>query len=166
MLSRVFLVKSDKVTITVWKLDLYRILHVFNVRPVAPVWSRLTVRFQTELAVDTNTVVSKICHDTMKTDTCAVKPGVGTDTYAVKTDTHAVKTDSNAAKTDSNAVKTDSDAVQIDTNAMRINTAKTDAAVPGTRHTVVRRQKGADSKKRQVSVICTLLIAEPTLTTP
>ena len=128
-------------TITAWKLDLFRILHVFNVRSVASAWSRLTVRFQTELAINTNVAVSKVRYDIMKTDTDAVKP----DTNAIKTDTNAVKTD---------------------TNATKIGTAKPDTTVPRTRRTVVRRQKGTDSKKRSVSVTCSLFITEPTLTTP
>ena len=42
LLSRLAHAKSDKETITAWKLDLNRILHVFNVRSVITVWLSLT----------------------------------------------------------------------------------------------------------------------------
>ena len=153
LFSRVFLVKSDKVTITAWKLDLYRILHIFNVRSVAPAWSRLTLRFQTELAMDTNVVVSKICHDTVNTDADAMRP----DTNPMRPDTNPMRPDTNPTKPDTNAVKTGS-------SAKRIDTAKTNTAALRTRRTTVRRQKLTDSKKRPVRVTRTLFIAEPTLT--
>ena len=37
LLSRLANAKNDKETITTWKLDLNRILHVFNVRPAISV---------------------------------------------------------------------------------------------------------------------------------
>lgn len=144
MLSRVFLLKSDKVTITAWKLDLYRILHIFNVRSVAFAWSRLTVRFQTELVTNTNVVVSKICHDIMKSDT-----------YTTKSDIYAIEPyPINAMKSDTNATKS------------YPNIIRSDTAVLGTRRTVARSRRGTVNKKRQVSVTCTLSITEQTLTTP
>ena len=44
-LSRVFHAKSDKDAVGAWKLDLSRILHVFNVRSITNVWSPLNDRF-------------------------------------------------------------------------------------------------------------------------
>ena len=50
---------NDKETIAAWNLDLTRILHVFNVRFVAFVCAPpLTGHFQTELAINTNVIVS------------------------------------------------------------------------------------------------------------
>ena len=37
--SRVFHSESDKDTIAAWKIDLYGILHLFNVRSITSVWS-------------------------------------------------------------------------------------------------------------------------------
>ena len=44
-LSRVVHAKSDKDAVGAWKLDLNRILHVFNVRSITSVWSPLNDRF-------------------------------------------------------------------------------------------------------------------------
>jgi len=60
--SRLFHAKSDKDAIAAWKLDLNRILHVFNVRTVAYVQLLLTVHSQTELAINTHVIVSDVHH--------------------------------------------------------------------------------------------------------
>jgi len=64
LLSRLVNARSDKETISTWKLDLNRILHVFNVRSVISVRPLLTVDLQTELAINTHVIVSDI-HRTM-----------------------------------------------------------------------------------------------------
>ena len=64
--SRLFRAKSDKETIAGWKSDLSKILLVFNVRPVIVVWLLLTVRSQTELALNTHTIVSGMNHNVTK----------------------------------------------------------------------------------------------------
>jgi len=64
--SRLFHAKSDKETIAAWRVELNRILHVFNVRSIALTWSSLTVHFQTELVVNIHVVVSDIRHDVSK----------------------------------------------------------------------------------------------------
>jgi len=157
LLSRVFLVKSDKVTVTAWKLNLYRILHIFNVRSATFAWSKLTIRFQTELVTNTNVVAPRISHDIMKFDTDPMK----SDTYATKSDAYAMRPDTYATKSDTYAVKSNTNIMKSDTNAMKVNTA-----VPGTYRTVLRSQRGTVSKKRPVSVACILFITEPTLTIP
>ena len=60
--SRVFHAKNDKETIATWRLDLNRILHVFNVRLVtlARTTLKLTVCFQTELAISTSMAMSEL----------------------------------------------------------------------------------------------------------
>ena len=58
--SRLIHARNDKETVAAWKLDLNRILHVFNVCSVTFARSSLTVRFQTELAINTNVVVSDV----------------------------------------------------------------------------------------------------------
>ena len=73
--SRLIHARNDKETVAAWKLDLNRILHVFNVCSVTFARSSLTVRFQTELAINTNVVVSD------------VRKGVY-DTQAIVTDIH------------------------------------------------------------------------------
>jgi hypothetical protein len=65
-LSRLAHAKNDKETIAAWKLDLNRILHVFNVCPVLSAWLSLTINFQTELAVNTHVAVSDIRNDVSK----------------------------------------------------------------------------------------------------
>ena len=58
--SRALQAKSDKDTIAAWKSDLNRILHVFTVRLITCVRSSLIVRFQAQVAVNTNVIVSEI----------------------------------------------------------------------------------------------------------
>jgi len=60
LLSRLANAKNDKETITTWKLDLNRILHVFNVRSVNSARPLLIVHLQTELAINTHVIVSDI----------------------------------------------------------------------------------------------------------
>ena len=62
-ISRLVYAKVDKETIAGWKLDLNRILHVFNVCSVVFTWLSLTVPFQTELAINTHVAVSDVHHD-------------------------------------------------------------------------------------------------------
>jgi hypothetical protein len=77
--SRFLQAKNDKEKIAGWRLELNRILDVFNVRSVISAWSSLTINFQTGLAVnthvtvtDTHTVVSDIRDDMSK-----IREGIG-----------------------------------------------------------------------------------------
>ena len=58
--------KNDKETIAVWKSDLSKTLLVFNVRPIVVVWPLFTVHSQTELALNTHTIVSGVDHNVSK----------------------------------------------------------------------------------------------------
>ena len=82
--SRLFHAKSDKETIATWRLELNRILHVFNVRSIASVWPLLTVCFQTELAMNTHIVVSGIHHNVVNTHT------IISDVHHDVVNTHAI----------------------------------------------------------------------------
>ena len=71
MISRHFHAKNDKEKIAAWRLDLNRILHIFNVRSIGSVWRLLTLNSQTELTInihatvtDNNVMISDI-HRTM-----------------------------------------------------------------------------------------------------
>ena len=61
--------RNDREKIAAWSSDLIRVLHVFNVRYTASVWPLLTLRFQTELAVNTRAAVSEIHDDVVNTNT-------------------------------------------------------------------------------------------------
>ena len=66
--SRLFHSKDDKKAIAAWGLDLNRILHVFNVSSITFLrQSLVTVRFQTELALNTHVVVSDVRRDVANT---------------------------------------------------------------------------------------------------
>ena len=69
LVSRLTHAQNDKETIATWKLDLNRILHIFNVCPVIAVWPFLTTHPQTELAINTNTIVSDVHHGIVNTHT-------------------------------------------------------------------------------------------------
>jgi hypothetical protein len=64
--SRLLRAKNDRETIAGWKSELNRILHVFNVRSAIFTWSSPTVPFQTELAMNTHTIVSDIRRNILK----------------------------------------------------------------------------------------------------
>ena len=66
-LSRLFHSKDDREKIAAWRLDLNRILHVFNVRPVTASPTFLTAFLQTELAINANATVCDIRHDVANT---------------------------------------------------------------------------------------------------
>jgi tetratricopeptide (TPR) repeat protein len=67
--SRLLHAKNDKELIAAWKLDLNRILHVFNVRYVVIVLLLLTVHVQTELAISTHGIVTDVHHSVVNTNT-------------------------------------------------------------------------------------------------
>ena len=64
--SRLLQAKNDKDVIAAWRVDLDRILRVFNVCSVVVVRLSLTVHVQTELAINTHTMVSEIHHNILK----------------------------------------------------------------------------------------------------
>jgi len=84
LFSRVANAKNDKETIAAWKLDLIRILQVFNVRSANSVRLPLIASFQTELALNTHTIVSDIRQDMLKgSDDTGVKGEAVSDTRAL-----------------------------------------------------------------------------------
>ena len=89
--SRIFHAKNDKETIAIWRLDLNRILHIFNVRFVTPARTPLTACFQTELVINTNVAVSDVHRDVLNTQTIVsgVRHDV-TNTHTVVSDTHVI----------------------------------------------------------------------------
>jgi hypothetical protein len=95
LFSRVAHAKSDKDTLASWRSDLNRILHVFNVRSASSVRQSLTTPpFKTELAINTNLVVS---------DTHVAV----SDTHATVSNTHVVVSDTHAVVSDTHAMISD-----------------------------------------------------------
>jgi len=66
LLSRLAHAKNDKETIAAWKLDLVRILQVFNVRSAGSVRRPLITSLQTELTLSAHTMVSDIHQNMLK----------------------------------------------------------------------------------------------------
>ena len=83
-ISRAFHAKKDSQTIASWRMDLNRILLVFNVRSVIFVWPAPTVRPQTELGLNTYGTISDVHDGVTKTHTIVsvVQRDVA-DTHAV-----------------------------------------------------------------------------------
>ena len=71
VISRHFHRKDDNEAIATWKLDLDRILHLFDVRSVTSLRSLLTFRFQTELEINTDVTDPDVRHDAANTHTTA-----------------------------------------------------------------------------------------------
>ena len=63
LFSRLVRAKNDKETIAARKLDLNRILHVFNVRSVDFTWLQPMDSFRTELVINIRVAVSGMRHD-------------------------------------------------------------------------------------------------------
>jgi len=66
LLSRLANANNDKEIIAAWRFDLIRILQVFNVCSAGSVRLPLMASFQTELALNTHTIVSDIRQDMLK----------------------------------------------------------------------------------------------------
>ena len=64
--SRLLHAKNDKDAIAAWKLDLDRILRVFNACYVFAMRLLLTVHMQTELAINNHTMISEIHRNLLK----------------------------------------------------------------------------------------------------
>ena len=82
VVSRLFNAKDDKEAIAAWRLDLNRILHVFNVRSITSSPPLLTIRFQTELAINTHVAVSDIGTEVANTH------NIVSDTHTIVSDMH------------------------------------------------------------------------------
>ena len=65
--SRLLHAKYDKGMISTWKLDLTRILRVFNVRSIVSIRLLLIVHMQIELATNTHEIISDVHHDIVNT---------------------------------------------------------------------------------------------------
>ena len=80
VVSRYLHARNDKEKIAAWKLDLNRLLQVFNVSPTVSLWLLLTLHPQTELAInthvivsDTQAAVSDVHHEVVNTHTTVSK---------------------------------------------------------------------------------------------
>jgi hypothetical protein len=99
--SRLLHAKKDKETIASWKLDLNKILLIFNVSSFIYVWLSLTVHLQTELTINTNVTAA-----TTHTIVCGIRSDVATahtifpdvrngvvSTHAIVSDIHRTVTE-------------------------------------------------------------------------
>jgi hypothetical protein len=93
---RFILAKGDKEKIAAWKQDLVRVLHIFNVCSIGffGAFASSAVPIQTELAIDTNIVV---------TDTHVVV----SDTRTVVADTHTMVADAHTTLADTRTMVAD-----------------------------------------------------------
>ena len=147
-LSRVIHAKSDKDAVAAWKLDLNRILHIFNVRFITNLWSSLTVHFQTQLAINTNVVISDVRRDVQNTQT------IVSCVHHNATNIHTVV--SNIHNDVANTQTVVSDVHQ--------GVVNTQAIVSDIHRAVVKGRDEADNKHLSVSVTCTMSIAQSMLT--
>ena len=136
--SRLLHAKNDKESIVTWKSDLNRILHVFNVRSVASVWLRLTIRSQTELSVNTHVVVSDIRQDVVNTQAIVsnVQDGV-VNTHSLVSELHHNVATTHATVTGTHTTVTDTHTIVSDIH-----------------RAMVVSQGGTDGKALSVSVSC------------
>ena len=89
-ISRRIHAKDDHKAIATWRSDLNKILHVFNVCSVASARPLLTLRFQTELEMNTHltvvanthTIASDVYHNLLNADTVFDIVRNGSDTHS------------------------------------------------------------------------------------
>ena len=68
-ISRYFHTKKDNEAVYIWRLELYRILGVFNVCSITSAWPPLTLRSQTEFEKNAHVIVPGIPQDVSKVQT-------------------------------------------------------------------------------------------------
>ena len=156
-ISRHFHAKNDKEMIAGWRLDLNRILHVFNVRSAASVRRLLNVRSQTELAITTNVVVSDIHHEVVNTQT------VVSDVYRGVLNAETIVSDVHHDVATTQTIVSDVHQGMVDT---RVMVSELQQGVADIQRTMVKGQEGPDGRNRSVSVAHASFIAESTLTIP
>lgn len=133
-LSRFVYAKGDKETVAAWMMDLNRTLLIFNVRSAVFAWLSLTIRFQTELAINVYATVSDVRHDIANTH--AIVSGVH----------HGI-------------VNT-----QAIVSGLRQDIANAHTIVSDIHHTVVKGQEGTGGQNQPVSGACTPFITRKALT--
>ena len=149
-ISRLFHTKADQKAIAAWRLELNRILHIFNVRSVTYARPLLTVHFQTELAVNTNVVVSDIRHDVTNTHTVVSR---------IRRD--VVNTQTIVSNVHQGVVNTHTVVSELQNSV-----ANTHTIVSDIHRTIVGGREGTDGENQSVSVTCTLFVTERPLTLP
>jgi len=73
-ISRRYHAKDDKKAIATWKLDLDRILRVFNVCSITPAWPPPAFGFQVELGANAHATVSNTRQDATNENTIGSNP--------------------------------------------------------------------------------------------
>ncbi|KAF9650091.1 hypothetical protein BDM02DRAFT_3112699 [Thelephora ganbajun] len=130
VISRLFHAKNDKDTIAAWRLDINRVLHVFN----------------TELAISTHVVVSDIRHDTANTRT--IVSGVQRDVV----NAHTIVSDVHHGVTNTQTVVSDVHQGVVNTHAivseLQHSVTNTHTIVSDIRRIIVKSQEASDDKNR------------------
>ena len=109
MISRHLHAKNDKDKIAGWRLDLNKMLHVFNVSSIVSMGRPLTLYSQTELLINTNMAVSEIHQGVANTH--AVVSGLEhsvTSAHTMVRDIHRTIVRGQGEKDDNNSPVSDS----------------------------------------------------------
>ena len=141
---RRFHAKDDKKAIAAWRLELDRILHVFNVRLVAFVRSSLTLRFQTELRMNTPATVSDIRQD-------------AANSHTIISDVHRESSNAETAVPD---VYRDISNTHPIASEVRSDVTNTRTTVSNVHRNKLKNREGAGGKNQAVNAIRTLTATE------
>ena len=147
--SRLFHAKNNKEKIAAWRVNLNRILLVFNVGSAVSWWLLFTVHPQTELAINTHVTVLDIHHDVV--DTHAIVSDVHHDV----TNTHSLVSDVHHDVANTHAIVTE----------LHHSVTNTHTIVSDIQRNMLKRGEGADGQQRMVSETHALYVAEQILTT-
>ena len=154
--TRMFHAKNDKETIATWRLDLNRILHIFNVRSITSVWPLSADHLQTELAINTNVAVSDIRHEVVNTRT------IVTDVHRDMLNTHTIVSNVHRDFSTTQTIVSDVHRDVTNTHTVVSNThvlvsdlqrdvANTQTIVSDMHRTMVESQERTDDKNWPVS---------------
>ena len=139
-----FHAKGDKETIATWRLDLTRILHVFNVRSVTTIAQPLlTVHLQTELAINTNVAVADIHQEVVNTHI------IVSDVHRDVLNTRTTVSDVRHGVANTHTVVSNT---HIIVSELQRNVTNTQTIVSDIHRTMVESQEGTDGKNQLVSV--------------
>jgi len=150
--------KNDEKMIATWRLELTRILQVFNVCPVHSIRSLLTFRCQTKLVINSPATVSDIHHDVANAH--AIDPDVHRGSSHADNKTPDVRRDGSNALAVISGVRHDVAGASHIVSKVRSDVVKTQNTVSGIHHNALKTREGKDGQNPAVCTTRTLFFIE------
>ena len=143
-LSQFLHTKNDEKTIATWRLELTRVLQVFNVCPVHSIRSLLTFHFQDKLVINPPATVSDIRHDVA-------------DIHAIVSDVHRGSSHADNRTPD---VRRDGSNTLAVISGVQSDVVNTRTIVSGIHHNALKTREGKNGQNPAVRATRTLPFTE------